>query len=154
MALVKVDHVEVDGAQGDSSILQTRIGFHGELTSTGGYIPVRYDLFSEMDQNPFTSELRMSDINFGSRRSFTLNADHDLDPSWMVETMPKNLKLVSPDQSMTLTRLVRQDGQNLSIVLKFECTRTRYLAAEYDEVRGFYRKMVEVFSEPVMLKKR
>src|SRR5918993_1296434 len=57
--------LEVLNAENDSSALQLKLKLSGGLNNSGGYYFLPLNLFTGFDSNPFLSEDRFSNINFG-----------------------------------------------------------------------------------------
>jgi hypothetical protein len=57
-----------------------------------------------------------------------------------------------PDKSMILTRQVQQVGNNINVGLRIEFLKTLYSVEEYPELQSFYKQMVDLLKEPIVLK--
>ena len=58
-----------------------------------------------------------------------------------------------PDRSIIFKRIVAED--NGTLVVRFALThkKTYYFSDEYQDLRGFYKKMYEMLNEQIVLKK-
>lgn len=68
------------------------------------------------------------------------------------ETLPKTIRLVTPDKTMTIIRQVQQINNTIQAGIKIDFYKTEYKADEYPVVQSFYKKMIELLNEPVVLK--
>ena len=69
-----------------------------------------------------------------------------------LETLPKNIKLVTPDNSMVAYREITKEENTLRINLKIEINKSEYSANEYAMVKDFYNKVFDTLNEPILLK--
>jgi hypothetical protein len=72
------------------------------------------------------------------------------------EALPKSINLKMPDNSIAFSRLINYDPERNMITsrVKFEVIRTVFVAEEYPSVKDFYKKMVDLLNEPLVLKKK
>lgn len=152
--LTSVDSFSVSGAEIDSLPLQHEIKVSYPLNKTGNYYLLNYNLFTGLNKNPFISEHRFSDINFGCKYSITLNGTFNLPENLSPETLPKTIRMVTPDKSMTIIRQVQQVENTIQVGVKIDFYKTEYPADEYPVVQGFYKQMIELLNEPVVLKEK
>jgi hypothetical protein len=68
------------------------------------------------------------------------------------EALPKSIKLVMPDKSMTVTRLVQQVGNTIQVGIRIDFLKSLYGVEEYPELQSFYKQMVDLLKEPIVLK--
>jgi hypothetical protein len=122
------------------------------LAKTGDYLLLNYNLFTGLSKNPFITEQRFSDINFGCRYGWTFSGTFSLPDKLTPETLPKSVKLVVPDKSMAIIRQVEQADNTIKIGIRVEFYKTEYKAEDYPQVQGFYKQMLELLNEPIVLK--
>lgn len=146
------DTFSVNGLEFDSLPLHHDVKLNYALNKTGDYFLLNYNLFTGFNKNPFITEQRFSDINFGCRYSSLLNASFKLPENLSPETLPKNIKLVMPDKSMTIIRQVQKTENTIQVGVRIDFYKTEYSAIDYPEVQGFYKQMLELLNEPIVLK--
>lgn len=151
-AINTIDYFAVNGCESDSLPIEHGIKMIYALNKTGDYYLLNYNLFTGLDKNPFITERRFSDINFGCKYSYVINGTFNLPENLSPETLPKSIKLVTPDKAMTIVRQVQQINNVISVGVKIDFYRTEYKANEYPVVQGFYKQMIELLNEPVVLK--
>jgi hypothetical protein len=69
-----------------------------------------------------------------------------------LESIPKNIKLVTPDNSMIAYREVKTSDNIIEVNVRVEINKSEYDADVYDMVKSFYGKLVEALNEPILLK--
>lgn len=152
LAASSVDTLGIEGLESDSLPLHHLVKLTSELNKTGDYYLLNYNLFTGLYKNPFISEHRFTDINFGCKTSYVLNSTFNLPQNLAAQSVPKSVKLVLPDESMLAIRQVQQTGDAIQISFRIEVYRTEFSSAEYSNVQGFYKKMLELLNEPIVLK--
>jgi Transglutaminase-like superfamily len=153
---VTVDSFKISNEDNDSLVLQNQFSFIKPINGTGDYKFIPLNLFSGFEQNPFISDKRFSDINFGYRRNISLNSVLALPADYVVDAMPKSVQLVNPDRSIIFKRDLLRDESTNKIVchIGMEFKKSHYTAAEYDDIKEFYKKMFEMLNEQIVLKKK
>lgn len=149
---VKVDSFKVEGVDVDSAAISHHLQFHYPLQQTGGYYLLNYNLFTELDKSPFISDNRFSDIDFGSAYAAQVNGNFTLPSSMAIESIPASKTLVSPDRSMMVSRKIKRVAENIEVVIDIQLNRTKYDAEEYEDVKAFFKEMIDALNEPVVLK--
>lgn len=154
-ALTALDSFNVTGAESDSLPLEHVVKINYQLNKTGDYFLLNCNLFTGLTKNPFITEQRFSDINFGCKYSYTLNESFTLPKNLSAETLPKTMRLVTSDKSLTIVRQVSQlDENTIYVGFKIDFYKTEYSADDYFAVQGFYKQMIELLNEPVVLKEK
>ena len=92
--------IEITNVENDSLALEQQGKISGRLNTTGDYTFLPLNLFTGFDFNPFLINNRLSNINFGYRRSINLNVTIQLPPRYVVDEMPKSLKLSDPEKDI------------------------------------------------------
>lgn len=151
---LKIASIKMENMEVDTLPLQQNISFKKELTSSdGSYIYFVPSVFVPLRNNPFVSEERFSDVDFGYRNNFSMTGNFKLPEGFKAETLPKNVTLEMPDKSITFRRLVIQDGGAVMVRYTVDLKKSVYYKENYNEFHEFYKKMSELINEPVALKK-
>lgn len=139
----------------DTLPLQHRFKFNCGLNATGNYTMIPTSFFSELKENPFLSNVRFSNINFGYRQSINLNYFLTLPEGTNVDNLPKSIKLVNADRSINFTRTVIYDEKKRGLISRITITlnKSQYDAEEYEALREFYKKMFDYLEEQIVIKK-
>jgi hypothetical protein len=151
---LKMDSVEMHNLENDSMPLEQQFHFSIPATESGDYKLINLNLFSGIAKNPFISDIRFTNIDYGCLQSHTLLETIELPASLKVESLPKNIRMIMPDTSISLTRWLQVDKNILQVNYTITTTRSVFTADEYDYVRDFYKKMAGIMNEQVVLRKR
>ena len=153
---VEIDSINLTNIETDSLPLEQKFHFKANMPASGEYRIVNMNLFLGMEKSPFVSDNRFSDINFGSRVLENVTQNMLIPATMKPDVLPKNINLIMPDNSITFSRLIMYDSEKNQITcrVKYEVTRTVFVPEEYPAVKDFYKKMVELLNEPVVLKKK
>jgi hypothetical protein len=147
-----VDSFRVAGLDSDSLPIKHEFNLHFGLNKSGGYYLLPYNLFTDLVKNPFISDNRFSTINFGTLYTCILRANYMMPANLQLESIPKNIKLVTPDNSMIAYREVKTSDNIIEVNVRVEINKSEYDADVYDMVKSFYGKLVEALNEPILLK--
>ncbi|MBB1284615.1 DUF3857 domain-containing protein [Flavisolibacter sp. BT320] len=149
---LKVDSFAVSGFANDSAALEQDLTFAMNLKKTGGYYLLDYNFFTGLLENPFITQYRFTDIDFGSKYNLVLVGSFSLPPSLTTETLPANKRIVSADRTMSASRYIEKAEETLQVRINMEINREKFYADEYEVVKGFFKEIVDLVNEPVLLK--
>lgn len=155
-ASMTIDSFNIMNKDKDSLALQHKFIFIAPMEGTGDYKFIPLNLFSGFERNPFISDKRFSDINFGYKRSISVNTFIGLPSDYMVDALPKSIQLVNPDKSVVFKREIFKDETSGKIMsrIKMDFKKSHYAVAEYDDIKEFYKKMFEMLNEQIVIKKK
>jgi len=153
---ITVTGFEFINQDNDSLPLEQKFKFTGNLTNSGDYLYVPLNLFSGFEKNPFINEKRFSNINFGFKRMITVNSSIELPANYVVDALPKGLKMTTPDKDIVFSRHVTYDKESHSLIcnLAFDFKNSMYSVGDYPVLKEVYKKMFDYLKEPVVLKKK
>ena len=153
---ISAKDIEITNVENDSLALVQQGKISGRLNTTGDYTFLPLNLFTGFDFNPFLSNNRLSNINFGYRRSIILNVTIQLPPDYVVDEMPKSIKLSDPDKDISYMRHITHDKEiNLiRCMMQFEFKKSLYETDMYPIVKEVYQRIFEYLKEPVLLKRK
>ena len=153
---VEIDSITINNSDIDSLPLEQKFHYSTSMPSSGEYRMVNLNLFGGLDKSPFISDNRFTNINFGSQVNNTLTQILKIPEDMKPEALPKNINLLMPDNSISFSRVMQYDASTNTITsqVKFQVIRTLFAAAEYPSVKDFYKKMVDLLNEPLVLKKK
>lgn len=149
-----IDSITVKETETDSVPLQQDIDFTLAPNNSGDYKLVNLNLFTGYADNPFLSDIRFSNVDFGCSQSLELVEVISLPDDMQLDAIPKNLRLIMPDTSIALVRYVQVNGQVLTARYSLEINRPVFPADEYPLLKEFYKKMINFLNEQVVLKKK
>lgn len=152
----EIDSMEINNTEIDSLAMQHKFNFSLPLNQSGDYVLVPTNLFTGFQANPFLSDKRLSDINFGYRREIKLYSHLVIPDNYSIDAVPKSIQLVNIDKTVKFTRQIYTDEkkQNTVIRLSIEFEKSFYTAEEYSEIKEFYKKMFDLLNEQIVLKKK
>jgi hypothetical protein len=151
---VVISNLEMDDMNVDSLPLTQKIRFNYKQANTdANYIYLNTSSFSFMGENPFISEDRYSDIDFGFRSNLSLNCIYKLPAELKVDALPQSVTIKMPDQSIIFKRMVAQEDGAIIVRLTLDHKKAIYVSQEYPAIHDFYKKMYEMLNEQIVLKK-
>lgn len=151
---LKMDSLVMHNLDNDSLPLEQQFGFSIPPTVSGDYKLINLNLFSGIAKNPFISDIRFTNIDYGCLQSHLVVETIELPQSLKVESLPKNIRMIMPDTSITLTRILDVKDNLLLVKYTIATTRSVFTADEYDYVKNFYKKMAEIMNEQVVLRRK
>jgi hypothetical protein len=151
---LKVASLKLENMEVDSLPLMQRLDFNLDLAgSDETYIYLNPNLFTQLKLNPFLSENRMTDIDFGYSRNYSINGIYKIPAGYKADALPKSISMTMPDKSFGFKRIiVEQDG---SIVVRYSVNYNvvEYSKESYADFFAFFKKMHEMLNEQIVLKK-
>jgi hypothetical protein len=149
---LKIDSFKVDGLESDSAKLHHNFSIEYGLGKSGSYSLLNYNFFMGFEKNPFVSDYRFTDIDFGARSYYLLHGVFELPEELKVDALPKNITLRTPDQALQVVREVQQKDKMIEVSIRLEFNETQYEASDYQMIKNFFGKMIELLNEPFVLK--
>lgn len=146
-----VHSLVVANLESDSLPLMQEFKYTLPVSTTGDYKMINLNLFTGLEKNPFISDNRFSDINFGSRQNTVLIQQFEIPANYKLEAIPKNILLRMPDKSIIMSRMASLNNNILSVELSVKIERAVFAAYEYPMIQEFYKKMYSYLDEPLVL---
>lgn len=151
---LNVEDVEFTNLESDSLPLVQKFKFSQNLNSSGDYKYFTGNLFTGLESNPFIADTRYSDVFFGAKRHYTLVGNYFLPEGYEFETLPKNIKMIMPDTSITVSRISQVNGSVLMTRYVVEFKESIYPASQYLEFQEFYQRLFEILNEQFVIRKK
>jgi hypothetical protein len=151
---VKIDSVYFDNEKSDTLPLVQHVSFNQTLSSSGDYKYFTANMFSGLEKNPFFADNRSSDIFFGYKQHITINGSFAIPEGYKFEELPKNIKMIMPDTSISFTRIAQAGEDRLSVRIILDFKKTSYTIEEYPEFKDFYKKLFDLLNEQFVLSKK
>ncbi len=148
---LKVDSLVLSNLENDSLPLQQDFRFTLPVQSSGDYKLVNVNLFTGLEKNPFISDNRFTDINFGNRQQVTVVGQYVIPANFKLEEVPKNVQMIMPDKSITMARTASLSENVVLYQFSLKINRPVFTAEEYPGVKEFYKKMYTFLDEPLVL---
>ncbi len=146
-----VDSLAVQGQANDSLPLDETLTFSVRLNKTGNYVLFSPNLFLGLETNPFTTDRRFSDIDFGYKQSYTINGSIRLPKGYKVESLPKNIRMSMPDTSIVMERIMQLDDRQLNYRMSILIKSPVYPVEDYPNLKEFYKKMFAALNEELIV---
>lgn len=151
---ITINRLQVLNTDNDSLPLEQKISFTLPLNSSGGYTYFSPHLFFGMEENPFTSDERKSDIDFGCKQEYTLYGSFTLPENYAFETPASNFQLRMPDTSIVFSMNRQAEDNFLRVRMSVQFKQSYYLASNYPALQDFYKKMFAKLNEPIVIRKK
>jgi hypothetical protein len=149
-----VNNFDIKNTEEENLPLKQSFDFKTRIQSTGDYSFLTFNMFTGLQNNPFIVNDRFSHINFGYKKTISLTYLVNLPANYNVDALPKNIKLVNPGNTVTLTRQFFLEKSQLVAKIKVDIDKTLFNVGEYDEIKDFFKQMVSLMNEQVVLKKK
>ena len=154
--LLTIKDFEIVNLENDSLSLEQHCAFTSTSNSGDGYLYIPLALFSGFDKNPFIADNRFSNINFGYRRNINVVSSISLSKNYIVDVLPKTIKVINDEKDIMVSRQVVNDKENnllyCNILIEFK--NGLYPVDAYTVLKEFYKKMFNLLKEPIVLKKK
>ncbi|WP_183568158.1 DUF3857 domain-containing protein [Mucilaginibacter sp. SP1R1] len=151
---LKVASVTFENMDVDTLPLRQKMDFNLDLTGADdNYIYFNSNLFTDLKKNPFLSENRTTDIDFGYRDNYAITGVFKLPAGYKVDALPQSISMMIPDKSVTFRRVVAEQDGSVLIRLSIDFKKSMYFKENYPEFHEFCKKMYEMLNEQVVLKK-
>ncbi len=150
---VHIDSSLISNETVDTMPLSQKVWYNEKLSSSGNYKYFSTNLFTGLEENPFTADRRFSDVFFGANQKYTIVESFIIPDGYAFDEMPKNIKMIMPDTSIVFTRIIAADKDMLNMRITLEFNKPYFTAEEYDSFREFYKKLFGMLNEQIVIKK-
>jgi hypothetical protein len=151
---LKISSLKMNNMEVDTLPLTQSVTFSLDLAgSDGTYIYFNPNLFAPMRTNPFLSETRATDIDFGYLDRYELNAYYKIPAGYKTEALPKSMRMVMTDKSISFKRFIADQDGYLTVRYVIDRTKGHYGKEDYGELRMFYKQMHDMLNEQIVFKK-
>jgi hypothetical protein len=151
-----VDSLEFENMDNDSLGFNQKFLFTLPSTNTGEYRLLTLNLFSGFEKNPFISNNRFTNIDYGCLQHVVINESIKIPDEWQPETLPRDIKLIMPDTSISILRMVSYNKEEKVLQARYtiQTNRSVFTPDEYEYLKEFYKKMTDILNEQVVLRKK
>jgi Domain of Unknown Function with PDB structure (DUF3857) len=151
---LKISSLKMNNMDVDTLPLTQSIAFSLDLAgSDGTYIYFNPNLFTTMRTNPFLSETRTTDIDFGHLDRYELNAYYKIPAGYKTEALPGSMRMVMTDKSISFKRFIAEQDGYLTVRYVVDHSKAHYPKEDYAEIRQFYKQLFDMLNEQVVFKK-
>jgi hypothetical protein len=151
---LKLDSLKLENLDKDTLALNQNFEFKYNLAEPdGGYMYFNPNEFTGFHDNPFLSETRFSDIDFGGLYNYSMNGYYKVPPAFKINILPKSVSLRMPDNSIVFKRVAAEHDGLVIVRYTIDYKKAVFTKDEYPAIREFFKKMYEMLNEPIVLKK-
>jgi hypothetical protein len=151
---IKIDSFALDGADNDTLPLLQTINFTTSTSASGNLRYFSTNYFSGLNKNPFIDENRKTDVFFGVKQHHHITGNIFLPDGYQMEELPKNIKLVTQDNSIVFKRQSSFSDGFLFVDISLELKKPYYSPESYPELKEFYKKLTELLDEKFVYQKK
>lgn len=151
---LKIDTLEVHNEDVDTLPLEQKVQFTLPVNQSGEYEYFPLNLFQGLEKNPFIADDRTTDIDFGYKQAYKIIGKIYIPDGYEFEELPKNIKMIMPDTSIVLQRMMQADSNSIDLKITVDFLRPFYAANAYPEFKEFYKKLFATLNEEVVIKKK
>jgi hypothetical protein len=151
---ISIDSISFENVEVDTLPLNQKIHFTQQLASSGNYKYFNANFFTGLEKNPFIAEKRFSDVFFGVTQNYTIIGTFFIPDGYVVEGLPKNIKMIMPDKSIEVTRMTQSDDISIYVRIDLKFKKPFYDESEYPEFREFYKKLQDLLNEQFVITKK
>jgi hypothetical protein len=151
---MNVENIQVENQDKDSLPLQQKLDFSLPVNSSGEYKYFTLNLFQGLEKNPFIADKRQTDIEFNYPQSYTLVGKVTLPDGYEFDDLPKSIKMIMPDSSITLQRLIQPGNGSIDFRISLDFFQSYYSANSYPLLQEFYKKLFTTLNEQIVIKKK
>ncbi len=149
-----IDSLSIENEDVDSLPLKQRVDFNLKTNASGDYHYFTANLFTGLEKNPFIADNRFSDIFFGYNQKYIVTGHFTIPEGYQFEELPKNIRMIMPDTSVTFSRMMAANDQEISVRMQLEIKKPIYSVEEYPYFQEFYKKLFEMLNEQIVFKKK
>ena len=151
---MKISSIKMENMEIDTLPLTQRLAFNLELAgSDENYIYLNPNIFTSLKSNPFLSEHRVTDIDFGYLQNYSINGIYKMPAGYKADALPKSVTIVMPDKSVSFKRFVAEQDGSIVIRYSINYNKAEYSKDTYPDFHEFIKKMHEMLNEQIILKK-
>jgi len=151
---LKIVSSEKTLTESEEDPLYETINFTYEPEQTNEFYFFKPSFLFQIPGNPFVSEKRSTDIDFGYNQEIITSLQISFQPSFEKDHLPGSIKLISPDSSLIFTRMVSYKPGQIDITTNLQVKKPLYPKEEYASIRDFFKRLQGLAAEEIILKKK
>ena len=151
---IRIEDLTINYAEDDSLPLEQKVQFSYPLDQSGDYRYFTVNLFSGLEKNPFISDERLSDIDFGYTQEFMIFGSYSIPQGYSFEALPENISMVMPDNSIVFNRSLHAEDNLLNVRITVSFKRNFYPAMSYPAFAAFYKKLFARLNEQIVIRRK
>ncbi len=148
-----IDSVQVNNEANDKLPFEQTAWFNMRLNKSGSYYYVNANLFTGLTENPFQANQRVSAVNFRYLQHYDIYFSIALPDGFVFEALPGSKTMIMGDKSITFSRQLSAADNLLKLKISLDIKQTIYPAGDYPALQEYYKKMVALLAEQILIKK-
>jgi hypothetical protein len=150
----KADSLTLENLDDDSLPLVQKFQFQMPVNASGDYKYFSVNMFTGLEKNQFVADNRFSDVFFGVNQSYNIIANVSIPEGYQFEELPKNTRMIMPDTSITITRRIAAEGNQVAVRIYLEFKKPYFTIQEYPDFKEFYKQLFALLNEQIAIKKK
>jgi hypothetical protein len=151
---LRLEDVVFENADKDSLPLIQKVTFSQMLNTAGAYNYFSTNILTGLEKNPFVADNRSSDVFFGCRQSYNIVGTFALPDGYVLDALPKNIRMILPDTSVSISRMVQVNNNVLQTLIQLDFKKAVYPADQYAELHEFYQRLFDILNEQFVIRKK
>ena len=151
---LSVEGVEFANLESDSLPLLQKVKFNETLNSAGDYRHFTVNLLTGLEKNPFVADNRSADVFFGYNQNVEIYGSFTVPEGYQFDELPKNMKMIMPDTSITVSRISQVYDNMLQTKIAIEFKKPMYNTDAYGDLQAFYQRLFELLNEQFVVRKK
>ena len=148
---IRIDSFELNHADIDSLSFEQSFKFSMPVNTSGNYKMINYNLFTGLEKNPFISDNRFTNVDYGCKYITSAHEIFVIPETLKPDELPKNIQLIMPDKSIIFVRQISIENKNITVDLVFKINKTIFTPDEYPYLKEYYKKMSDLLNEQIVL---
>jgi hypothetical protein len=149
-----IKEIETSPTDIETDVFEQKATFQYKPSQTGGYYYFNPNLLLNFGSNPFSAATRRTGINFQTNVFKKLFVKVNLPENFSFEGLPENKKIINPDTSISLERIITATDNELFYTLKLEINKPIFGTDEYAQLKEIFRTLYALLDEQIVLKKK
>jgi len=151
---ILIENAYLNNPQDEQSPLTERFDFKLAVIQTNEYYYLHPGFLSELKKNPFISETRQTDVDFGTTKTLLIAFNLEMPENFAIEQLPKNITFVKSDSTISLRRISDVNGSTVRSMIRVEYKESQFPKEEYPYLKSYFDKMYELLNEPIIIQSK
>jgi len=145
--LIGIDSLQQPVQENMSIILKNKI------TKANNQMYINPLMFDKYTENPFKADERVYPVDFTTSREETQIFNLELPAGFSINQLPKNIKMVLPENSASFQMLSSADESTVHVLFKLNINKPVFSQSEYQNLKAFFDELVKKQAEMLIIKK-
>ncbi len=150
----KIDSAKTENLNDADKPLIKSFNVKLDLQQTGDYYFLDPFFLMSFKKNPFNDTSRKTDIDFGSKQSYTTLMSIKLPANFIVSELPPDKNIAMIDSAIVFTRSYYQDNEGLQIKMGLRVNRPFFIKEEYAGMKDFFDKIYALLNDNILIKRK